>query len=65
MGDTKRNFFPGNYAEKSRKIHLDNEVFYEGQNVNMSDSATKEKQKEVKKNENKKKKFFANYNMFF
>ena len=67
MGNTKRNFFSGNYAEKSSKMHLEhnNEIFYEGQNVKMSDSATKEKQEEVKKDENKKKKFFANYNMFF
>ena len=66
MDDLKRKFFSGNYAEKINKMHRvpPHDIYCESQNV--SDHVLKEEQgKEVEVKENKKKRFTANYNMFF
>ena len=63
MRDLKRNFFSGGNAEKNNEKQPAGNVYYEGQNVN--DCVVTEERKEESVNENKKKSFLANYNMFF
>ena len=62
MSDSKKSFFSGGKAEKKNEMHLAGNIYYEGQNVN--NCVTREEREDVKK-ENKKKRFLANYNMFF
>ena len=63
MNDSKKSFFSGGYAEKNNEKQLADNVYYEGQNVN--DCVITEEREKVKIKENKKKRFTANYNMFF
>ena len=63
MNDSKRNFFSGGKAEKNNEKQLVDNIYYEGQNVN--DCVVTEERGYVKNQEKQKKRFLANYNMFF
>ena len=64
MSNSNKSFFSGGNAEKRDENHqVPHEIYCESQNVN--NYVQEEEQVEVEVKENKKKRFVANYNMFF
>ena len=65
MSDTTKSFFSGGNAEKREEMHqAPHEIYCESQNV-MNNAPKEEQEEEVDGKDNKKKRFIANYNMFF
>ena len=65
MSDSTKSFFSGGYAEKREEMHqAPHEIYCESQNV-MDNVPKEEQEEEVDVKDIKKKRFVANYNMFF